>query len=72
MSLSILLRSALRQQAIRARSLHTTAPIRADHGHYHHLPFQFPGKRKALFGFQLFVYMASGFSIPFLAARHQL
>ena len=36
MSFSVLLRSAaLRQQAVRARSLHTTAPIRADHGHYH-------------------------------------
>jgi hypothetical protein len=37
-----------------------------------HLPFQFPGERKALFGFKLFLYMASGFSIPFLAARYQL
>ena len=89
MSLSVLVRSAaIRQQALRARSLHTTVPIRADHGHYHvrssrnvhdkyspsmqHLPFQFPGERKALFGFKLFVYMATGFSLPFLAARHQL
>lgn len=37
MSLSILARSpAFRQQALlRARSLHTTSPVRSAHGHYH-------------------------------------
>ena len=37
-----------------------------------HLPFDFPGEKKAAFGLKLFVFMASGFSIPFLAAAYQL
>ncbi|KXN83706.1 hypothetical protein AN958_00847 [Leucoagaricus sp. SymC.cos] len=35
MSLSLLTRSSARQLVTRARSLHTTTPIRDAHGHYH-------------------------------------
>ncbi|KAF5387884.1 hypothetical protein D9615_000335 [Tricholomella constricta] len=74
MSMSILARSSvLRQQALaRARSFHTTAPARSDHGHYHHLPFQFPGEKKASFAIKLALFMSSGFAIPFAVSKRQL
>ncbi|KAG5716535.1 hypothetical protein E4T56_gene16325 [Termitomyces sp. T112] len=74
MSMAIFARSfILRQQAFaRARSFHTTSVARSDHGHYHHLPFQFPGKNKAPFAAKVFVYLATGFAIPFVAAKWQL
>jgi hypothetical protein len=37
-----------------------------------HLPFKWPGQKKGVFGFKLFVFLASGFSIPFAAAAYQL
>ncbi|KAL4075937.1 hypothetical protein J3A83DRAFT_4370153 [Scleroderma citrinum] len=51
-----------------------SAPVRYAHGHgeYHHLPFQFPGNRRAAFAVKLSAFLISGFSIPFLAAAFQL
>ncbi|KAG6855111.1 hypothetical protein C0991_006040 [Blastosporella zonata] len=74
MSVSILARSSvLRQQALaRARSFHTTSVARSDHGHYHHLPFQLPGKNKVPFATKVTVFLITGFSIPFVAAKWQL
>lgn len=37
-----------------------------------HLPFQFPGKKRAAFAIKLSAFLLSGFSIPFLAASFQL
>jgi cytochrome c oxidase subunit 7c len=37
-----------------------------------HLPFQFPGNKRLKFGVKVTAYLLSGFSIPFLAAYHQL
>ncbi|KAI6035289.1 hypothetical protein F5J12DRAFT_792440 [Pisolithus orientalis] len=37
-----------------------------------HLPFQFPGNKRAAFAFKLSAFLISGFSIPFLAAAFQL
>ncbi|KAL0949732.1 hypothetical protein HGRIS_009772 [Hohenbuehelia grisea] len=72
MSVSMLARAALRQRAVAgARSIHTTAPVRSS-GHYHHLPFAFPGNKKAAFGAKVFVYLLTGFSIPFIASAYQL
>ncbi|KAI6152000.1 hypothetical protein BKA82DRAFT_19574 [Pisolithus tinctorius] len=61
----------LRSQVARIRA---TAPVRYAHGHgeYHHLPFQFPGNKRAAFAFKLSAFLISGFSIPFLAAAFQL
>ncbi|KAH7922453.1 hypothetical protein BV22DRAFT_1131420 [Leucogyrophana mollusca] len=59
----------LRQQLPRVR---LAAPSRSAHGHYHHLPFQFPGNKKAVFGVKVAVFLATGFSIPFAAAIFQL
>jgi len=72
--MSVLARApVLRFQSQIIRSLHKTAPARSAGGHYHHLPFNLPGKKqKGVFGFKLFVYLASGFSIPFAAAAYQL
>ncbi|KAF8741124.1 hypothetical protein AX14_005724 [Amanita brunnescens Koide BX004] len=67
-----MLSSAARSLVVRQRAFHSSALRRSEHGHYHHLPFDFPGEKKAAFGFKLFVFMASGFSIPFLAAAYQL
>ncbi|KAG6890961.1 hypothetical protein C0995_000918 [Termitomyces sp. Mi166 len=74
MSMAILARSSiLRQQAFaRVRSFHATSVARGDHGHYHHLPFQFPDKNKAPFAAKVLVFLATGFSIPFIAAKWQL
>ncbi|KAI6164779.1 hypothetical protein EDD17DRAFT_1557938 [Pisolithus thermaeus] len=49
-------------------------PVRFAHGHgeYHHLPFQFPGNKRASFGLKLSAFLLTGFSIPFLAAAFQL
>lgn len=35
MSLPLLARTSARQAITRARTLHTTAPVRDAHGHYH-------------------------------------
>jgi len=74
MSLSMLARSsALRQNAvIGSRAFHVSKIERSEHGHYHHLPFQWPGEKKATFGAKVGVFLAFGFSIPFLAAAFQL
>ncbi|KAF8897451.1 hypothetical protein BD779DRAFT_1667429 [Infundibulicybe gibba] len=72
MSFSVLARSAIRHQGVTLRSFHTTTPARSAHGDYHHFPFQMPGDKKAGFGFKVVVYMASGFSLPFLASAWQL
>jgi len=74
MSLSILARSSvLRQQAVaRSHSFHNTAAARAEHGHYHHLPFQWPGEKKGIFAAKLFAFLGTGFAIPFAAAKWQL
>ena len=42
------------------------------YGIMQHLPFQFPGERKFAFAAKLTLFLASGFSIPFLAAAYQL
>ncbi|KAH7887827.1 hypothetical protein F5I97DRAFT_904009 [Phlebopus sp. FC_14] len=59
----------LRSQVARVR---TAAPARYAHGHYHHLPFQFPGKNRAAFAVKLSLFLLTGFSIPFGAAAFQL
>ncbi|KAI6047273.1 hypothetical protein EDC04DRAFT_2887079 [Pisolithus marmoratus] len=61
----------LRPQVTRMR---VTAPVRFAHGHgeYHHLPFQFPGNKRATFALKLSAFLLTGFSIPFLAAAFQL
>ncbi|KAH7916193.1 hypothetical protein BJ138DRAFT_1140371 [Hygrophoropsis aurantiaca] len=59
----------LRQQIARVR---VAAPARFSHGHYHHLPFQFPGNRKLSFGVKVAVFLTTGFTIPFAAAAYQL
>ncbi|PFH51436.1 hypothetical protein AMATHDRAFT_3092 [Amanita thiersii Skay4041] len=56
----------------RPRAFHSSAVARSDHGHYHHLPFNFPGEKKGVFAIKLFAFMASGFSIPLIAAGYQL
>jgi len=56
----------------RFRAFHASALRRSDHGHYHHLPFNFPGEKKAAFGFKVFTFLAAGFSIPILASFYQL
>ncbi|RDB22681.1 hypothetical protein Hypma_010294 [Hypsizygus marmoreus] len=71
MSFAVLARSqAVRQ--VRARAFHTTGPVRAPHGEYHHLPFAWPGNKKAAFGAKVFLYLITGFSIPFIATKYQL
>ncbi|TFK43620.1 hypothetical protein BDQ12DRAFT_718819 [Crucibulum laeve] len=71
--LAQLIRSAPRQQTlVRARAIHASASARSAHGHYHHLPFQLPGDKKAAFGAKLMVYLSVGFSIPFIASYYQL
>ncbi|KIK99244.1 hypothetical protein PAXRUDRAFT_132487 [Paxillus rubicundulus Ve08.2h10] len=62
---------SLRSQVARVR---VAAPARYAHGHgeYHHLPFAFPGKKRAAFGVKLSLFLISGFSIPFAAAAFQL
>jgi hypothetical protein len=37
-----------------------------------HLPFKLPGERKGIFAIKLFAFLASGFSIPFLASAYQM
>jgi len=37
-----------------------------------HLPFKFPGDKKGRFGAKVFVFLFTGFSIPFLASAYQL
>ncbi|KAF8627230.1 hypothetical protein AX15_004467 [Amanita polypyramis BW_CC] len=64
--------STVARSLVRRRAFHTSVIRRSDHGHYHHLPFDFPEKKKAAFGFKLFVFLATGFSIPIFAASHQL
>ncbi|KAF9226466.1 hypothetical protein BS17DRAFT_775669 [Gyrodon lividus] len=62
---------SLRSQVARVR---VAAPARYVHGHgeYHHLPFAFPGKKRAAFGVKLSLFLLSGFSIPFAASAFQL
>ncbi|KAG6813493.1 hypothetical protein H0H92_010518 [Tricholoma furcatifolium] len=73
MSVSMLARSSALRTVARSRSFHTTSVARSEHGHYHHLPFQFPGKNnKGAFGAKVFIFLATGFSIPFVAAKWQL
>ncbi|KAF5363663.1 hypothetical protein D9756_000707 [Leucocoprinus leucothites] len=73
MSLTVLSRTSARQFAARARSLHTTAPVRDAHGHYHHFPFDFPtSQNKGVFGLKVATYLLTGFSIPFAAVWWQL
>ncbi|PPQ92375.1 hypothetical protein CVT25_008725 [Psilocybe cyanescens] len=72
MSLSILARSSvIRQQAL-SRSFHASKTARSAHDDYHHLPFQWPGEKKATFGAKVAVYLAFGFSIPFIASYYQI
>ncbi|KAF8558885.1 hypothetical protein OG21DRAFT_1493718 [Imleria badia] len=61
----------IRSQVARLR---VASPARYAHGHgeYHHLPFAFPGKNRAVFGIKLSLFLISGFSIPFAAAAFQL
>jgi len=61
----------LRSQVSRLR---VVTPARYAHGHgeYHHLPFAFPGKKRAAFGIKLSLFLITGFSIPFAAAAFQL
>ncbi|KDR83837.1 hypothetical protein GALMADRAFT_133240 [Galerina marginata CBS 339.88] len=74
MVLSVLTRSlALRRSALSgARGFHASKVARSDHGHYHHLPFQFPGEKKFAFGVKLCAYLGVGFAIPFIASAYQL
>ncbi|KAF8913819.1 hypothetical protein CPB84DRAFT_1840614 [Gymnopilus junonius] len=74
MSFSVLARSSvLRQNAvIGSRAFHASKAARSDHGHYHHLPFQWPGEKKLSFGVKLGIYLITGFSIPFIASAYQL
>ncbi|KAG8218740.1 hypothetical protein J3R82DRAFT_4410 [Butyriboletus roseoflavus] len=62
---------SLRSQVTRLR---VTSPARYAHGHgeYHHLPFAFPGKKRAAFAIKLSLFLLSGFSIPFAAVTYQL
>ncbi|KAF8138576.1 hypothetical protein EV363DRAFT_1394018 [Boletus edulis] len=62
---------SVRSQVTRLR---VASPARHAHGHgeYHHLPFAFPGKKRAAFGIKLSLFLLSGFSIPFAAAAFQL
>jgi len=65
--------STAARSLVRQRAFHTSALRRSEHGHYHHFPFEFPTqKNKAVFGLKLFLFMASGFSIPLMAATYQL
>ncbi|KII94733.1 hypothetical protein PLICRDRAFT_47753 [Plicaturopsis crispa FD-325 SS-3] len=62
-------RVLLRQQAA------VRAPVRnmsSGHGEYHHLPFAWPGQKKAKFGAKVTVLLATGFGLPFFAAYLQL
>ncbi|EKM80365.1 hypothetical protein AGABI1DRAFT_128038 [Agaricus bisporus var. burnettii JB137-S8] len=73
MSLPLLARTSARQAITRARSLHTTAPLRDAHAHHDPLPFAFPTKEnKGMFGLKLAVFLSVGFSIPFIAAWNQM
>ncbi|KAG2146739.1 hypothetical protein DEU56DRAFT_153127 [Suillus clintonianus] len=62
---------SLRAQVARTR---VASPARFVHGHgeYHHLPFQWPGKKRLAFGIKLTAFLTVGFSIPFAAAKFQL
>ncbi|KAJ8590305.1 hypothetical protein M405DRAFT_861446 [Rhizopogon salebrosus TDB-379] len=62
---------SLRARVSRVR---VAPPARFAHGHgeYHHLPFQFPGKKRLSFGIKLTAFLVTGFSIPFAAAKFQL
>ncbi|PPQ64696.1 hypothetical protein CVT24_008323 [Panaeolus cyanescens] len=73
MAASLIARTALRQRvAVNARSFHASGPARSAHDDYHHLPFAFPGQKKAAFGTKLTLFLVSGFSIPFVASVWQL
>ncbi|KAF9058084.1 hypothetical protein BJ165DRAFT_1521399 [Panaeolus papilionaceus] len=70
---SLLARTVLRQRvAVNARSFHASGPARSAHDHYHHLPFAFPGQKKAAFAAKLTFFLVSGFSIPIAASVWQL
>lgn len=65
----LLAQRVMRSQVARAA---TAVRYARGHGTYHHLPFQFPGKKRAAFAIKLSAFLLSGFSIPFLAASFQL
>jgi len=58
---------ALRRQFLQSRSF---APSRGVHD-YKHIPFEYEGS-KAVFGAKVFVFLLSGFSIPWVAAYYQI
>ncbi|KIL70142.1 hypothetical protein M378DRAFT_67661 [Amanita muscaria Koide BX008] len=69
-----MLSTTARSFAVRqhARTFHASVLRRSEHGHYHHLPFDFPGEKKAAFGLKVFAFLVSGFSIPIFASVYQL
>ncbi|KAG1820278.1 uncharacterized protein BJ212DRAFT_1478409 [Suillus subaureus] len=62
---------SLRAQVVRIR-VAPSARFVHGHGEYHHLPFEWPGKKRLSFGIKLTAFLVSGFSIPFAAAKFQL
>ncbi|KAG2754673.1 hypothetical protein P692DRAFT_20844905 [Suillus brevipes Sb2] len=62
---------SLRAQVARTR-VAPSARFVHSHGEYHHLPFEWPGKKRLSFGIKLTTFLAVGFSIPFVAAKFQL
>ncbi|KAJ7638730.1 hypothetical protein FB45DRAFT_1054977 [Roridomyces roridus] len=65
-----MLASRLVQTPLR-KFIHTSAVRQSGHGHYNHLPFKAPfqGGRNVPFGVTLSLYLAFGFSIPFVAVK---
>ncbi|KAE9410382.1 hypothetical protein BT96DRAFT_1011933 [Gymnopus androsaceus JB14] len=73
MSLALASRSAARAQShVFRRQLHASNVVRSPHGEYHHLPFAWPGDKKAGFAIKLVAYLGFGFSIPFIAGFYQI
>ncbi|EMD41085.1 hypothetical protein CERSUDRAFT_91843 [Gelatoporia subvermispora B] len=70
--MSILARSAA--PAARRALIRPRQQVRFSHGHgheeYEHMPFDYKNKR--VFGLKVATYLATGFSIPFVAAWYQL
>ncbi|KAF8351541.1 hypothetical protein F5887DRAFT_938029 [Amanita rubescens] len=65
--------STAARSLVRKRAFNTSALRRSEHGDYKHFPFDLPTqKNKGIFGLKLFLFMASGFSIPFIASAYQL
>ncbi|KAH6914994.1 hypothetical protein BKA70DRAFT_1257652 [Coprinopsis sp. MPI-PUGE-AT-0042] len=71
-TIAMLTTVAARTSLRSARGFRTSAVARSAGHDYHHLPFAWPGDKKVSFGTKLGVFLAFGFSIPFVASAYQL